>query len=103
MRAHDEKARFLLVALLGLALHPSFCEEPGRTPRRIAFARDSMIWTAKATRLTPKKSYASDSCWLGDADFLLVDADKQGKTNSIYRASIDAWMPRLLIRNAANP
>jgi TolB protein len=61
------------------------------------------IQSAKATRLTPKKSYASDSCWLGDADFLLVDADKQGKTNSIYRASIDAWTPRLLIRNAANP
>jgi len=61
------------------------------------------IRSAKATRLTPKKSYASDSCWLGAADFLFVDADKQGKTNSIYRASIDGWTPRLLIRNAANP
>jgi TolB protein len=61
------------------------------------------IPSAKATRLTPKKSYASDSCWLGDADFLFVDTDKQGKTNSIYRTSIDGWTPRLLIRNAANP
>jgi TolB protein len=61
------------------------------------------IPSAKATRLTPKKSYASDSCWLGAADFLFVDEDKQGKTNSIYRASIDGWAPRLLIRNAANP
>ena len=61
------------------------------------------IPSAKATRLTPKKSYASDACWLGAADFLFVDADKQGKTNSIYRASIDGWTPRLLIRNAANP
>jgi TolB protein len=61
------------------------------------------IPSEKATRLTPKKSYASDSCWLGDSDFLVVDADKQGKTNSIYRASIDGWMPRLLIRDAANP
>jgi TolB protein len=61
------------------------------------------IPSAKATRLTPKKSYASDSCWLGDADFLIVDADKQGKTNSIYHASIDGWMPRLLIKNAVNP
>jgi TolB protein len=61
------------------------------------------IPSGKATRLTPKKSYASDACWLGDTDFLVVDADKQGKTNSIYRASIDGWMPRLLIRNAANP
>jgi TolB protein len=61
------------------------------------------IPSAKATRLTPKKSYASDSCWLGETDFLFVDADKQGKTNSIYRASIDGWAPRLLIRNAADP
>jgi TolB protein len=61
------------------------------------------IASAKATRLTPKKSYASDSCWLSDVDFLLVDADKGGKTNSIYRASIGGWMPRLLIKNAANP
>jgi TolB protein len=61
------------------------------------------IPSAKATRLTPKKSYASDSCWLGTTDLLFVDADKSGKTNSIYRTSIDGWTPRLLIRNAANP
>jgi TolB protein len=61
------------------------------------------IPSAKAARLTPKKSYASDSCWLSDSEFLLVDADNGGKTNSIYRASITGGIPRRMIRNAANP
>lgn len=61
------------------------------------------IPSAKATRLTPKKSYASDSCWLSDSEYLLVDADKDGKTNSIYRASIAGGIPRRVIKNAANP
>ena len=61
------------------------------------------IPSGKATRLTPKKSYASDSCWLTDSEFLLVDADKVGKTSSIYRISIDGGIPRLLIRNGADP
>ena len=61
------------------------------------------IPSGKATRLTPKKSYASDSCWLSDSEFLLVDADKKGKGSSIYRASIAGGTPQLLIRNAADP
>jgi len=61
------------------------------------------LLSAKATRLTPKNSYASDSCWLSDSEFLFVDADKEGKTNSIYRASVDGWTPKLVIKNAFNP
>jgi TolB protein len=61
------------------------------------------IPSAKAARLTPKKSYASDSCWLSDSEFLLVDADNGGKTNSICRASITGGIPRRMIKNAANP
>ena len=61
------------------------------------------IRSAKATRITPKNSYASDSCWLNDSEFLLVDTDKEGKIDSIYRASIDRWMPRLVIKNAIDP
>src|ERR1700722_1817506 len=41
------------------------------------------IPSGTATRLTPKKSYASDSCWLNDSAFLLVDADKDVKKSSI--------------------
>jgi len=61
------------------------------------------IPSRKATRLTPKKSYASDSCWLSNTEFLLVDADKDGRVSSIYRASISGGIPRLVIKNAANP
>jgi TolB protein len=59
--------------------------------------------SGKATRLTPKKSYASDSCWLSDSEFLLVDADQGGKTSSIYRSSINGGKSRLLIKDAVNP
>jgi TolB protein len=59
--------------------------------------------SAKATRLTPKKSYATDSCWLSNSEFLIVDTDRDGKIDSIYRASIDRWMPRLVIKNATDP
>jgi TolB protein len=59
--------------------------------------------SAKATRLTPKKSYATDSCWLNNSEFLIVDTDRGGKIDSIYRASIDRWMPRLVIKNATDP
>jgi TolB protein len=59
--------------------------------------------SAKATRLTPKKSYATDSCWLNNSEFLIVDTDRDGKIDSIYRASIDRWMPRLVIKNATDP
>jgi len=61
------------------------------------------IRSAKATRITPKNSYASDSCWLNNSEFLLVDTDKEGKIDSIYRASIDRWTPRLVIKNAIDP
>lgn len=59
--------------------------------------------SGKATRLTPKKSYASASCWLNDSEFLLVDADQNGKLNSIYRASVAGGTPRVIIKDAANP
>jgi TolB protein len=59
--------------------------------------------SAKATRLTPKKSYATDSCWLNNSEFLIVDTDRDGKIDSIYRASIDRWTPRLVIKNATDP
>jgi TolB protein len=58
--------------------------------------------SAQATRLTPKKSYATDSCWLNNSEFLIVDTDS-GKIDSIYRSSIDHWTPRLVIRNATDP
>ncbi len=61
------------------------------------------ILTAKAKRLTAKKSAAWDSCWLSDQEYLLVDASKNGKTNSIFRAPIAGGMPSLLIKNASNP
>jgi TolB protein len=48
MRGHSENARFLLVGLLAVALHPSVCKEPGKAQRRIAFTRDSTLWTANA-------------------------------------------------------
>jgi TolB protein len=59
--------------------------------------------SGKATRLTPKKSYATDSCWLNNSEFLIVDTDRDGKIDSIYRASIDRWAPRLVIKNATDP
>jgi TolB protein len=59
--------------------------------------------SGRATRLTPKKSYASDSCWVNDSEFLLVDADRKGKWSSIYRASISGGKPQLVIKNAADP
>jgi TolB protein len=59
--------------------------------------------SAKATRLTPKKSYAADACWLTNSEILLVDADKVGEQSSIYRASIAGGTSRLVIRNGANP
>jgi TolB protein len=59
--------------------------------------------SAKATRLTPKKSYATDSCWLNNSEFLMVDTDRDGKIDSIYRGSIDRWAPRLVIKNATDP
>jgi TolB protein len=35
------------------------------------------IPSGKATRLTPKMSYPSDSCWLNHSEYLLVDATKK--------------------------
>ena len=61
------------------------------------------IPSEKATRLTPKMSYASDSCWLNHSEYLLVDAAKNEKTSSIYQASIGGGSPRRVIKNAANP
>jgi len=61
------------------------------------------IPSGRATRLTPKKSYASDSCWVGDSEFLLVDADRNGKWSSVFRASIAGGKPQLVIKNAADP
>jgi TolB protein len=59
--------------------------------------------SAKATRLTPKKSYTVDACWLTNSEILLVDADKVGEQSSIYRASIAGGTRRLVIRNGADP
>jgi TolB protein len=59
--------------------------------------------SGKATRLTPKKSYASDSCWLNHSEYLLVDAAKNGRTSSIYQASIGGGTSRLVIKNAVDP
>jgi TolB protein len=61
------------------------------------------IASGKATRLTPKKSYASDSCWLSDSEILVVDAQKGAKTSSIYRVSLSNGASRLVIKNAVNP
>jgi TolB protein len=61
------------------------------------------IPSGKATRLTPKKSYGSDSCWLNHSEYLLVDATKNEKTSSIYQASIGGGTPRRVIKNAADP
>ena len=61
------------------------------------------IASGKATRLTPKKSYASDSCWLSDSEILVVDAQKDAKVSSIYRVSISDGASRLVIKNAFNP
>jgi TolB protein len=61
------------------------------------------IPSGKATRLTPKMSYASDSCWLNPSEYLLVDSAKNEKTSSIYQASIGGGTPRRLIKNAADP
>jgi TolB protein len=61
------------------------------------------IPSGKATRLTPKMSYASDSCWLNHSEYLLVDSKKNEKINSIYQASIGGGTPRRVIKNAANP
>ncbi|MBV9642372.1 MAG: hypothetical protein JO334_02265 [Verrucomicrobia bacterium] len=56
------------------------------------------IPSGQATRLTAKKSYASDSCWLNDSEFLIVDADKKGKKSSICRALITGGTPRLIVK-----
>jgi TolB protein len=61
------------------------------------------IPSGKATRLTPKMSYASDSCWLNHSEYLLVDSKKNEKISSIYQASIGSGTPRRVIKNAANP
>jgi TolB protein len=61
------------------------------------------IPSGKATRLTPKMSYASDSCWLNHSEYLLVDSKKNEKISSIYQASIGGGTPRRMIKNAANP
>jgi TolB protein len=59
------------------------------------------LLSAKARQLTPKNSHPTAASWLSDSELLFVDADKDGKTNSIYRTSIDGWRPRLVIKNAA--
>jgi len=61
------------------------------------------IASGKATRLTPKKSYASDSCWLTDSEILVVDAQNDAKISSIYRLSISDGASRLVIKNGFNP
>jgi TolB protein len=61
------------------------------------------IPSGKATRLTPKMAYASDSCWLNHSEYLLVDSKKNEKISSIYQASIGGGTPRRVIKNAANP
>jgi TolB protein len=61
------------------------------------------IPSGKATRLTPKMSYASDSCWLNHSEYLLVDSKKNEKMSSIYQASIGGGTPRRVIKNAADP
>jgi TolB protein len=61
------------------------------------------IPSGKATRLTPKMSYASDPCWLNQSEYLLVNATKNEKTSSIYQTSIGGGTPRRLMKNAANP
>ena len=61
------------------------------------------IPSGKATRLTPKMSYASDSCWLNQSEYLLVDATKNEKISSIYQASISGGTARRVIKDAANP
>jgi hypothetical protein len=48
-------------------------------------------------------SYASDSCRLNQAEYLLVDSAENEKTSSIYRSSIGGGTPRRVIKNAANP
>ena len=63
----------------------------------------SEMLTGQAMRLTPKNSAASDPCWLSDQEYLLVDADKNGKGSSIFRAPIAGGTPDLLIKNASNP
>jgi TolB protein len=61
------------------------------------------IASGKARRLTPKKSYASDSCWLSDSEMLVVDAQKGAKISSIYRVSISDGASTLVIKNAVDP
>jgi hypothetical protein len=110
--------RFLLLALLALAIHSSLSvsfRDPGwwsviwAPDGKSIFCQDlENIWlidipSGKATRLTPKMSYASDSCWLNHSEYLLVDSKKNEKISSIYQASIGSGTPRRVIKNAANP
>ena len=59
------------------------------------------IESGKATRLTPKGSYATEPCWLNDSEYLFIDADKKG--TSVFRAVIGGGPNKLVVRNAAEP
>jgi TolB protein len=57
----------------------------------------------KATRLTPKKLFGWDGCWIDNDNILFLSQTAGEKSASIYRMSIHGKNLKRLIRNARVP
>jgi len=86
-----------LLVDLGMENGESMKDFNGPPPSIWLFEIDS----GKATRLTPKHSFATAPCWLNDSEYLFIDADKKG--TSIFRTSVADGPHKLVVRNAAEP
>ena len=59
--------------------------------------------TQKSVRLTPKKLFAWDGCWIDDTNILFLSQPAGEKAASIYRLSTNGKDLKLLIKNARFP
>jgi TolB protein len=61
------------------------------------------LQTGAASRLTPTKMLASSPCWLNGSEILFDAPSATGKSSSIYRTTVDALRPIVVIKNGQNP
>ena len=61
------------------------------------------IATQKAVRVTPKKLFGWDGCWIDNDNILFLSQPAGEKSASLYRMSIDGKNLKRLITNARMP
>lgn len=66
------------------------------------------IWTVdltsgKATRITPKGSFAWMPCWVSDTEIIYSGQPEKAKQSSLYRLSLDGKKRVLIVKNANFP